>query len=100
MNKRNKWLALTSALAALASLPTHGNTLTPSALGFVPGVAITYGADLTSGELHPGDGFTIFDIGGFAGFGPIAPAWAPSVTAGSPFSPPAPGGIDTALPNV
>jgi hypothetical protein len=73
------------AFLGVASV-ARANTLTPTVLGFVPGASITYGVDMTSGELHPGDGFTIFDIGAFLGFGAIDPSWVASFSAvGSPF---------------
>lgn len=101
-NTHNKWLILAGALAAFGSLGTRANTITPFTLGFAPGTSIQYGADLSSGELHAGDGFTIFDIGGFVSFGPIAPLWvASSAPIGSPYNPPLPGGPDAAgLMNV
>jgi len=89
------------ALVALASGSAWANTITPSATVFVPGVSITYEADLTSGEIHAGDGFTIFDIGGFTGFGPLPAFWvASNSVVGSPFSPPGSLGPDTGDMNV
>jgi len=97
------WLRRTMAAAfgglALAGFTASGNTITPTPTAFTPGVSIVYQADLTSGELHSGDGFTVFDIGGFAGFGLIAPGWSAAVTVGSPWGT-APLGPDTADPNV
>jgi hypothetical protein len=90
---RNAILAI-SAVAMLGST-LRANTITPSLapLGFVPGVSITYNADHTSGELHPGDGFTIFDIGGFTGYLGVPAGWValPATATGSPWVPPAPG---------
>ena len=71
-------LAAMLGALALSGAAAHANTITPQALGFSPGVSITYGADLTSGELHAGDGFTIFDIGGFTGFGLLPASWTAS----------------------
>jgi hypothetical protein len=92
---------LAVALVALASGSAWANTITPSVTGWVPGVSITYDADLTSGEIHAGDGFTIFDIGGFTGFGALPAGWVASFSAGgSPFSPPASLGPDSVDTNV
>jgi hypothetical protein len=66
---------LAVALVALASGSAWANTITPKLVGFTPGSDITYEAELTSGEIHPGDGFTIYDIGGFTGFIAIDPLW-------------------------
>jgi hypothetical protein len=54
---------------------------------FVPGVSITYNADHTSGELHAGDGFTIFDVAGFTAVGAVPAGWVFSGAAavGSPW---------------
>lgn len=78
-----KTLALIGAVAAGSS--AMANTITPQLLGTGP--VWTYGADLTSGELHAGDGFTIFDFGGYVAGSIVAPAgWVASVSAfGSPW---------------
>jgi hypothetical protein len=74
--KMKKALALLGALAVGSSV--MANTITPTPIGIGP--VWTYQADLTSGEIHAGDGFTIYDFGGFAGFGVIAPGWSAAVT--------------------
>jgi hypothetical protein len=68
------------ALLALASSTALANTITPKYLtgSFIPGTSITYTADVTSAELQTGDGFTIFDIGGFVSFGVTNPLWVAS----------------------
>lgn len=102
MKKINKITGLCGILTAL-SFTASANTITPGltvAPGFIPGVSITYRADLTSGELHSGDGFTIFDIGGFTGFGVLPAFWTATSSAfGSPWGV-APVGIDTSDMNV
>jgi hypothetical protein len=91
----NRSILLAGALVALAAVAAHADTIAPTAVLFDPGSKITYEATLTSGELHAGDGFTIFDIGGFLGFGTIPTDWEASFSAvGSPFSPPGPIGPD------
>lgn len=55
------------ALVALTSVPARADTITPLLSGQDPGTSITYDAIHSSGELHSGDGFTIFDIGEFTG---------------------------------
>jgi hypothetical protein len=98
--KKTKILVL-AATVALTAATASANTITPQLIAFSPGSSITYGADLTSGEIHAGDGFTIFDIGGFTGFGAIAAGWTASAAPfGSIYSPPGPLGPDTALMNV
>jgi VPDSG-CTERM motif len=68
------------ALGLFAGSRVSANTITPSVtLASTPGLWI-YSADLTSGELHAGDGFTIFDFGGYvAGSVVAAPGWTASV---------------------
>jgi len=68
---------------------TFANTVTPQFTSFNSGTGtVVYSADLTSGELWDGDGFTIFDVGGFTGFGLLSPGWTASVTVGSPYGAP------------
>src|SRR5437867_11282472 len=56
--------------------PTH-HTVTPSLITATPGGLWSYNADLTSGQLVAGDGFTIFDFGGYVTGSIAAPAdWA------------------------
>ena len=89
-----KSVLLAGALLALVSVTASANTITPRFVSFTPGDRIVYDADFTSGELHAGDGFTIYDIGGFAGFGFIDPLWTATATNfGTPFVPPAPPGL-------
>ena len=78
---KNKWLILAGAVAAFASASATANTITPHTLAIpTPGVWI-YSADLSSGEIHAGDSFTIFDFGGYVGGSIFAPAtWTASAT--------------------
>jgi hypothetical protein len=78
--KTIKKLAILGTVTAVST--AMANTITPTLLGFVPGVEITYGANHTSGEMQAGDGFTIYDVGGFAGvISAIPPGWISSVSA-------------------
>jgi len=80
--------------------PPH-HTLTPSVATATPGGLWSYNADLTSGELQAGDGFTIFDFGGYVSGSIAAPVdWTPSTAlTGSPFG--ASSGVDDpALTNL
>jgi hypothetical protein len=96
-------LALCSALGlfALGAQQSQANTITPQLGAFVSGVSVDYRADHTSAELHSGDGFTIFDIGGFTSVLSIPAGWTSSTAAtGSPWGV-APLGADSAsLVNV
>jgi hypothetical protein len=84
-----KSIASALTLVAVASISARANTITPSTFSFTPGDSITYYAELKSGELHAGDGFTIYDIGGFLGFGELPVDWvASSSMTGSPFGSP------------
>jgi hypothetical protein len=68
-------------------LPVH-HTITPSLITATPGGLWSYNADLTSGQLMAGDGFTIFDFGGYVAGSAVAPAdWSAStsLTGGSIF---------------
>src|SRR5258706_14872649 len=82
---------LAAGLVALASVTARANTITPSTLGFIPGTAIVYGARLSSGEIHPGDGittgdgFTVFDIGGVLLCGSGVQQWVATAGPGVPF---------------
>ena len=81
----------TFALAAFAVGSAHANTITPTLTGFVPGVSVDYTATFSSGELHAGDGFTIYDIGGFTGFLAVHPSWtATANNLASPWGGPPP----------
>jgi len=91
---KKKWLMLAGAVAALATVSATANTITPHSLVTpTPGTWV-YSADLSSGELHAGDSFTIFDFGGYVAGSIYAPAsWTASATlvgsnpGGVPLSP-------------
>ena len=99
---KNKWLMLAGAVAALATFSATANTITPHSL-VTPvnpdcrtsqALRWVYSADLSSGELHPGDSFTIFDFGDYVAGSIYAPAnWTTLATAvgsdpaGVPLSP-------------
>ena len=91
-------VVLTGALL-LVSSAAWANTISPSFVSYTPGVEIVYSATHGQGELWSGDGFTIFDIGGFTGA--VAPTnWTVSSSAStSPFGT-VPAGTDSALTNV
>jgi hypothetical protein len=76
------------------ALTARANTITPTTTAFTSGVSIVYSADLTSGELISGDGFTIFDLGGFTGFGPIPANWTAVSSLLGPGTFGAPLGVD------
>src|SRR5258708_7816586 len=78
---KNKWLILAGSVGALASCSAIANTITPDAvLTPTPGVW-EYSATLSSGELHAGDSFTIFDFGGYvAGSIYAPPLWTSLAT--------------------
>ena len=90
--------------AALVGATANANTITPQLTAFSPGVSITYTADLTSAHMELGDGFTIFDIGGFTSVLSVPLNWTSSVSnLGSPWGIDPFGGAATdnpALPNV
>lgn len=100
MKQKQSWLpkaiASLCCSATLVGSTALADTLTPSlTFSATPGVW-GYDVDFTSGELHPGDGFTIVDFGGYvagsiyapAGGGVGAGAWLTSITAvGSPWGP-------------
>lgn len=92
--------ALIAGILVLVSAATaRANTITPFLSGFDPGVSITYDAVVSSGELHAGDGFTIFDIGGFTGVIATPAGWTSSFSpTTSPFGSPL--GPDTFDTNV
>jgi VPDSG-CTERM motif len=85
---RRAGVAVCAGLLALSPI-ARADTITPSyALGsFIPGTSITYNADHTSGEIHSGDGFTIFDVAGFTGSLGVPAGWVFSGAApvGSPW---------------
>ena len=74
-----------AATSGTALVPHH--TLTPSLASATPGGLWSYNADLTSGQLAAGDGFTIFDFDGYVAGSIAAPVdWTPSTAlTGSPF---------------
>jgi hypothetical protein len=102
MIKRTSLCTILIGAAALIGATAHANTITPTTIGFAPGVSVTYSADLTSAHLDAGDGFTIFDIGGFTSVLSVPVNWTSSVgnTANpwgiAPFGTP----DNPALPNV
>lgn len=73
--------SLITALLIASALSLQANTITPSTLvPATPGVWI-YAANLSSGEIHAGDSFTIFDFGGYVAGSVYAPAaWTASAT--------------------
>ena len=99
---KNKWLMLAGAVAALATASATANTITPHTLVTPVNpdcltqnpLTWVYSADLSSGELHAGDSFTIFDFGDYVLGSIYAPAsWTAVATvvgsdpAGVPLSP-------------
>src|SRR5690606_8596686 len=106
------FLPLGAAVLALTAT-SKALTITPFVVSFDPGSSITYSAQLSDGELWGGpppsaglpvvgDGFTIFDIGGFVGIGdlPASGDWVATTTlTGSAYGTPA-GGDDPSLMNV
>lgn len=88
--------------ALLVGFSAGANTITPTAEAFDAGVSMTYSADHTSGHIEPGDGFTIFDFGGYTGVISTPANWI--LDSADPLNNPwgvAPGGFDDpALPNL
>jgi len=84
-HRRHRAPAPTSGTALVPLVPHH--TLTPSLASATPGGLWSYNADLTSGQLAAGDGFTIFDFDGYVAGSIAAPVdWTPSTAlTGSPF---------------
>lgn len=83
----NKLLLAAGMVAAFTGGVARAHTISPfnDAINLGTGVW-TYGAQHTSGELHDGDGFAIFDFAGFTGFGAIAANWTASTQLlGSPY---------------
>jgi len=98
-HRRHRAPAPTSGTALVPLVPHH--TLTPSVASATPGGLWSYNADLTSGQLAAGDGFTIFDFDGYVAGSIAAPVdWTPSTAlTGSPFG--ASSGVDDpALTNL
>jgi hypothetical protein len=90
-----------SAIMVLTSGPVRANTITPIFIaGSAPGT-FSYALQFTSGELRPGDGFTIFDFGGFAGVATTPINWSSNATfTTSPWGTPISNTDDAALVNV
>src|SRR4051812_20373804 len=79
-----KTLALIGALVAGHS--AMANTISPTTTAFTPGVSVTYTANHTSGIIKTGDGFTIYDVGGYTGVLFMPVGWSSSTSAtGSPY---------------
>jgi VPDSG-CTERM motif len=80
MKKTIMLIAVLGGLA-LTALTANANTITPTPiLTPTPGVW-TYQLDLTSGDLVAGDGFTIYDFGGYVIGSIVAPAgWSAVIT--------------------
>jgi hypothetical protein len=87
-----KSLLIAIALVALASSQALANTITPAYVvgSFIPGVSITYAADVESGEIYFDDsGFTIYDVQGAISATTSSGLWAITASAtGTPFGPP------------
>lgn len=83
---------MATVMVALVTGSARANTIIPSFVAFTSGTSITYEMRVSSGELHPGDGFTIFDVGGYTGVlatpaVPFGPWTAGTSFTGSPFGP-------------
>src|SRR5688500_12250820 len=63
-NSKTIFSMLVVGLFVLSGLTAHAETIAPSFVGFAAGT-LTYSATLSSGQMHAGDGFTIYDIYGF-----------------------------------
>src|SRR5437762_4053345 len=98
-HQRHRRGAAPTSATSTTLVPHH--TLTPSLASATPGGLWSYNADLTSGQLAAGDGFTIFDFGGYVAGSIAAPVdWTLSAAlTGSPFG--ASSGVDDpALTNL
>ena len=84
-HQRHRRGAAPASATSTTLVPHH--TLTPSLASATPGGLWSYNADLTSGQLAAGDGFTIFDFGGYVAGSIAAPVgWTPTTAlTGSPF---------------
>jgi len=70
---------LATGSALIFASGAEANTITPHFASWLSGVSITYDVVHSSGELHPDDGVTIYDIGGWDGTGVTVPAgWSAS----------------------
>jgi hypothetical protein len=73
-----KCLVVSLLFAALASAADA--TIAPYVVTTTSGGAWTYGGKVSSGQVNFGDGFTIFDFGGYVNASIFAPAgWTPTV---------------------
>ena len=94
-----KSLILVGLFVAL-SVPAQANTISVFNQTLPDGSDVSYFISHSEGELHPGDGFTVFDIGGFTGIISTPTDWSGGATfTGSPFGPSA-GFDDPTLANV
>jgi hypothetical protein len=80
MIKKTSFCTILIGAAALVGATAHANTITPILTSFSAGVSITYSANHSSGHLEAGDGFTIFDIGGFTSVLSVPANWVPSTS--------------------
>lgn len=88
MNNIVRSVVLLGALVMLLPGAARGNTIFPVMSSFTPGVQIVYDATFLLSQLQNGDGFTVFDVGGFEDVASVPTGWTSSVSAtGSPFSP-------------
>lgn len=96
-------VAAAMLMMTVGAAPARATTI-PFFVDFTPGVSIEYASLLFSGELHAGDGFTLYDIYGFGGVDLLGlpPQWSASATlTGSPFgAPPLSTADDPGLANV
>ncbi|MEX2300946.1 MAG: VPDSG-CTERM sorting domain-containing protein [Bryobacterales bacterium] len=82
---------LSGVVLILNSVSADANTISPNFVSFTAGTSITYNADLASGQMHAGDGFTIYDIWEYGGIDSIVSAYGWTVTAqavGTPLATP------------
>src|ERR1041384_382139 len=77
--KRTK-LILSAVAMLTCALASRANTLTPQVTDDTFPIW-SYTLNLTSGEIHSGDGFTIYDFGGFVSFVGVPAFWTATVTA-------------------
>lgn len=95
-----KTVLLTFTMMAIAAGSARANTITPLLTGFLGGSEAQYSATVTTAELRSGDGFTIFDFGGYTAVLETPTNWTfgTSLTT-SPFGPAIPPD-DPTLTNV
>jgi VPDSG-CTERM motif len=90
------WVLLMTAVAS-----ARANTITPVLGIFTPGVSMTYQVNVSNGTLVSGDGFTIFDFGGFQGSATMPNNWSLGFDPGPVYAYQAPVGPDNPqLPNL